>query len=87
MASSMPVFLDAKMLTALLHFLAEGTTELMCHPGYPSSELESLGGNLARSRQAELLALTAQEIKETVGALGIRLTNFRDLEKAVPTSL
>lgn len=77
-------FLDVKMLAALLYLLPKGTTELMCHPGYPSSELDSLGGKLARSREAEVLALSAPEIRETVRALGIRLTNFRDLEKAVP---
>ena len=74
-------------LADLLHLVPEGTTELMCHPGYPSSELESVGGKLASSREAEVLALTAREIKETVESLGIRLTNVRNLEKAVPTSL
>lgn len=80
-------FLDAKMLAALLHLVPEGTTELMCHPGYRSSALESLGGKLVRSREAEVLALTAREIKETVGTLGIRLTNFSDLERTLPVSL
>ena len=80
-------FFNAKTLADLLHLVPEGTTELMCHPGYPSSELESVGGKLASSREAEVLALTAREIKETVESLGIRLTNVRNLEKAVPTSL
>jgi predicted glycoside hydrolase/deacetylase ChbG (UPF0249 family) len=80
-------FLDAKMLAALLQWVPEGTTELVCHPGYPSSELESLGGKLVRSRESELIALTAREIKETVRTLGIHLTNCRDLEKDVPASL
>jgi chitin disaccharide deacetylase len=74
-------FLDAKTLTALLHLVPEGTTELMCHPGFPSPELESVGGKLTHSRETEVLALTAREIKEALGPLGIRLTNFRDLEK------
>jgi hopanoid biosynthesis associated protein HpnK len=72
-------FLHEKMLAALLHLVPEGSTELMCHPGYPSSELESVGGTLARSREAEVLALTARDIKETLRSRGVRLTNFRDL--------
>jgi predicted glycoside hydrolase/deacetylase ChbG (UPF0249 family) len=72
-------FLHEKMLAALLHLVPEGSTELMCHPGYPSSELDSVGGKLARSREAEVLALTARDIKETLASLGVRLTNFRDL--------
>jgi chitin disaccharide deacetylase len=80
-------FLDSKALAALLHLVPEGTTELMCHPGYLNSELQSVGGKLAHSREAEVLALTARETRETVLDLGIRLTNFRDLEKSVPTNL
>lgn len=80
-------FLDSKALADLLRLVPEGTTELMCHPGYPNSELQSLGGKLAHSREAEVLALTARETREAVLDLGIHLTNFRDLEKAVPTDL
>jgi predicted glycoside hydrolase/deacetylase ChbG (UPF0249 family) len=54
---------------------------LMCHPGYASAEVESLGGELTREREAEVLVLTAPEAKEIVGSLGIRLTNFRDLKQ------
>ncbi len=75
-------FLDTRMIGALLHLVSNGTTELMCHPGYPSPELESLGGALSRSRETEVLALTAREIKGTVEKLGIQLTNFRDLEQS-----
>jgi predicted glycoside hydrolase/deacetylase ChbG (UPF0249 family) len=69
------------MIGALLHLVSNGTTELMCHPGYPSPKLESLGGALSRSRETEVLALTARETKGTVERLGIQLTNFRDLEQ------
>jgi hopanoid biosynthesis associated protein HpnK len=74
-------FLDAKTLSALLDLVPNGTTELMCHPGYASSELESFGGELTCSRETELLALTAPEVREIVGRLGIHLTNFRHLEE------
>jgi chitin disaccharide deacetylase len=74
-------FLDAKVLSALLDLVPNGTTELMCHPGYASAELESFGGELTRERETEVLALTAPEVKEIVESLGIRLTNFRDLKE------
>lgn len=77
-------FLDVKMLSALLHLVPDGTTELMCHPGYPSVELETMGGELTRSRQTEVLALTSREIRQTTERLGIRLTNFRHLEETLP---
>jgi chitin disaccharide deacetylase len=74
-------FLDAKVLSALLDLVPDGTTELMCHPGYASAELKSFGGELTRERETEVLALTAPEVKEIVESLGIRLTNFRDLKE------
>jgi len=73
-------FLNARTLNALLALVPDGSTELMCHPGYASPQLEALGGELTRQRQAEVLALIAPEVKEIVRRLGIRLTNFRDLE-------
>jgi hopanoid biosynthesis associated protein HpnK len=72
-------FLNAKVLAALLALVPNGTSELMCHPGYASVEVESLGGNLTREREVEVCALTSPEVKENVSRLGIRLANFRDL--------
>ncbi|PYU21408.1 MAG: hypothetical protein DMG32_20760 [Acidobacteria bacterium] len=74
-------FLDTKALIALLALVPNGTTELMCHPGYAIAQVESLRGELSREREAELVALTAPEVKEILGSLGIRLSNFRDLEE------
>jgi len=72
-------FLDGKTLAALLAVVRNGTTELMCHPGYASPRVEALGGKLTGERKAEVLALTAPEINEIVKNLGIRLTNFGEL--------
>ena len=74
-------FLDARALSALLALVPNGSTELMCHPGYASAQVESLGGELTRERETEVLALTAPETRKSVESLGIRLINFRDLEK------
>lgn len=69
-------FLDTNALSALLALVPNGTTELMCHPGYDSTELQSFGGGLTSAREVELLALTTPRITEAVGNLGIRLINF-----------
>jgi predicted glycoside hydrolase/deacetylase ChbG (UPF0249 family) len=71
-------------LSALLALVPGGITELMCHPGYASAQLDSLGGSLTGKREAEVLALTAPEIKDIVERQGIRLISFRDLEEVAP---
>lgn len=78
-------FLDTNALKVLIAKVPDGTTELMCHPGCDSSELKSFGGSLTREREVELLALTALEIKDLVGNLGIRLVNFKDWERGKTT--
>jgi hopanoid biosynthesis associated protein HpnK len=76
-------FLDVGALSALLAFVPKGSTELMCHPGYASDQVESFGGRLTRERETEVLALTAPEAREMVADRGIRLSNFRDLEEGL----
>ncbi len=77
-------FLGVKSIGALLDVVSDGTTELMCHPGYVSAQVASLGGKLTRAREAEVVALTAPEVKKIVEKLGIRLTNLRDLQDDFP---
>lgn len=72
-------FLDTKSLIALLALVPKGATELMCHPGYAIAQMGSLRGELWRER--EVVALTAPEVKEILGSLRIRLSNFSDLEE------
>jgi len=72
-------FLNVRTLSELLSSIRPGVTELMCHPGYASAELQSFGGNLTNARASELVALTAPEIKHRVERLGIRLINFCDV--------
>ena len=63
----------------LLQILPEGTTELMCHPGYADEELRQTRTRLQESRQAELAILTDASIRKLVATQGIRLINFRDM--------
>jgi predicted glycoside hydrolase/deacetylase ChbG (UPF0249 family) len=66
------------ILMKLIHELGEGTTEIMCHPGFVSDVLmkESVY-NMARQR--ELGILLAPAIKNALDELGIELINFSQL--------
>jgi len=70
-------------LLALLRILPEGSTELMCHPGRCGDALRNARTRLKESREAELLALTAVEVREAVKRAGIELVSYRELELAL----
>ncbi len=63
----------------LLQILPDGTTELMCHPGYADEELRQTRTRLQDSRQTELAILTDAAIRKLVATQGIRLINFKDM--------
>jgi chitin disaccharide deacetylase len=63
----------------LLSSLPEGTTELMCHPGYLDDELRKSSTRLQQSRQTELEILTDKAIRKSVAELGIRLINYEQV--------
>jgi chitin disaccharide deacetylase len=60
----------------LLKALPEGTTELMCHPGYADEKLKKTATRLQESRQKELEILTDTEIRKVVASEGIRLIDY-----------
>jgi predicted glycoside hydrolase/deacetylase ChbG (UPF0249 family) len=60
----------------LLEILPEGTTELMCHPGYVDADLAKSGTRLQASRQAEVDILTNTEVRNLVASQGIRLIDY-----------
>jgi chitin disaccharide deacetylase len=60
----------------LMEILPEGTTELMCHPGYVDAELANSATRLQASRQAELEILTDTGIRNLVASQGIRLIDY-----------
>lgn len=64
-------------LERLLQHLPEGTTELMCHPGYAGEELRQTPTRLQESRQAELHILTDSAIRKLVATQGIRLISYK----------
>lgn len=66
---------EASLLQALEH-LGEGTTELMCHPGFLRDELQRAPTRLKQSRAAELEALTSSRVREFMAARSIHLATF-----------
>jgi predicted glycoside hydrolase/deacetylase ChbG (UPF0249 family) len=60
----------------LLGSLPDGTTELMCHPGYADEELRKTGTRLQESRQTELQILTDGSVRKLVATRGIRLISY-----------
>lgn len=63
-------------VTRLLEVLPEGTTELMCHPGYADDALVKSATRLKVSRQTELAILTDTAIRNLVASRGIRLVDY-----------
>ena len=60
----------------LLKNLPEGTTELMCHPGYADEVLQKTATRLQASRRKELEILTDTRIRNLVASQGIRLIDY-----------
>jgi chitin disaccharide deacetylase len=63
-------------LVRLLQSLPEGTTELMCHPGYVDEGLRRTSTRLQHSRESELQILTDPDIRNLVASQGIRLIDY-----------
>jgi chitin disaccharide deacetylase len=59
-----------------LEKLPDGTTELMCHPGYVDEELRKTATRLQDSRKTELDILTDPQVRKIVAKRGIRLINY-----------
>jgi predicted glycoside hydrolase/deacetylase ChbG (UPF0249 family) len=51
----------------------------MCHPGICTTELRAARTRLKESREEELRALTAPEVRDALRESGVELTNYREL--------
>ena len=67
----------------LLRSLPEGTTELMCHPGYADEALEQTSTRLQGSREKEVRILTDKDIRNLVASQGIRLIDYQSVGSVV----
>jgi chitin disaccharide deacetylase len=72
-------YLRTEELISLLESLPEGVTEFMCHPGYCTDELRGCPTRLKDSRQRELEALVAPEVRAALARNHIALVGYRDL--------
>jgi predicted glycoside hydrolase/deacetylase ChbG (UPF0249 family) len=66
-------------LLKLLETLPPGSTELMCHPGHCGPALRAARTRLKESRERELAALVAAEVRSAVERLDIRLVRYLEL--------
>ena len=66
-------------LAAMMAQLPEGTTEFMCHPGRLGDELRAAPTRLKESRQWELDALIAPEVRAALATHQVQLANYRSL--------
>lgn len=72
-------FLDARNLGQILRDLPDGTSEMICHPGYADSALLATQTRLRSQRETELAALTQPGLKKLVAEMGIELISYGDL--------
>jgi predicted glycoside hydrolase/deacetylase ChbG (UPF0249 family) len=73
---------DAASLVELIRALPDGSTEFMCHPGRCSDELRAARTRLKESREQELRALIAPEVRDALRETGVELTTYRKLSAA-----
>jgi predicted glycoside hydrolase/deacetylase ChbG (UPF0249 family) len=71
---------DASDLASLIRSLPEGSTEFMCHPGICTAELRAARTRLKESREEELRALTAPEVRAALRESGVELATFNSLK-------
>ncbi len=71
--------LDETLFTAIATSVPEGTWELVCHPGYNDSDLQSAKTRLRESRELELRVLTSPTIREMLARQRVELISYRDL--------
>jgi predicted glycoside hydrolase/deacetylase ChbG (UPF0249 family) len=69
-------------LVQLIGMLPAGSTELMVHPGYCGEALRNARTRLKESREEELAALVAPEVRAAVEMRGVRLVDYRALSAA-----
>jgi len=68
-----------KELVELIALLPEGSTEFMCHPGRCGADLRAAHTRLKESRERELEALMAPEVREALTRCEVELVNYSGL--------
>ena len=78
-AGDEPYWTVARLLETI-RSLPEGTTEIMCHPGYFDADLAH--SRYGRQREAELAALTDPAVRAAVQAAQVEVIPYTALQKA-----
>jgi predicted glycoside hydrolase/deacetylase ChbG (UPF0249 family) len=74
---SHPEQISVDALIAMLeNELADGVTELSCHPGYASADLRS---DYVAEREIELRTLCNSRVASALASAGVQLINYRDV--------
>jgi predicted glycoside hydrolase/deacetylase ChbG (UPF0249 family) len=66
-------------LVELMSLIPPGSTELMVHPGHCGPALRAAPTRLKDSREAELAALLAPEVRQAMDRHGVQLVNYSGL--------
>src|SRR5262249_39784614 len=66
-------------LVELIRTLPDGSTEFMCHPGRCGADLRAARTRLKESREEELAALTAPEVRQALADAQVHLASYRTL--------
>jgi predicted glycoside hydrolase/deacetylase ChbG (UPF0249 family) len=66
-------------LVELMDAIPEGSTELMCHPGYCREALRNAQTRLKESRERELDALVSRQVRDAVERNGIEVVGYGGL--------
>ena len=69
-----------RLAVYVMAVIPEGSTELMVHPGHYGPALHGAPTRLKQSREDELTALCAPEVRDAVRRHDIELTDFRTLQ-------
>ncbi|MCU0245089.1 MAG: ChbG/HpnK family deacetylase [Bryobacter sp.] len=79
---SLTGYLRTEDVIRLIENLPAGTTEFMTHPGVLTDELRHARTRLKESREAELRALTAPEVRAALDRAGVQLSGYRCLSSS-----
>jgi hopanoid biosynthesis associated protein HpnK len=66
-------------LRKMIESLADGSTEIMFHPGVYDDALAETGTRLLMARELELKALTDKSVRDTFAERGVRIISYREL--------
>lgn len=71
--------LGPAVLRGIIATVADGSTEIMLHPGICDADLERSGSRLLKHREDELQGLLDPGVRSAITERGIRLISYREL--------